>query len=146
MTTTTNTSVITCSSCGARLARDHHDTICSPCRRRAIESDARRGAAIARDRAGITTRFTRDGLHGLAAHLECTIPEALEVVFAARLVPAMSARRQAVLRGLVALEETSHVMAADVLGISRWTVATYRAQLGLDRCHGHFVAAATPGR
>lgn len=129
----TTTVAVRCCSCGARLARDHRDTVCSPCRRGDIESSARRGAAIARDRERIKANFSREGLNGVATQLDCTNAEALDVVLVAQLLPAMSVRRQALLRQLVALGDVSHVAAADLLGISRWTVATYRGQLGLDK-------------
>ncbi len=132
MMPTTMVAVRRC-SCGARLARDQSDTVCSPCRRGDIESSAHRGAAIARDREGIEATFNREGLNGVAVVLDCTLGEALDVLFVAQLLPAMSVRRQALLRQLVALGDVSHVVAADLLGISRWTVATYRGQLGLEK-------------
>jgi hypothetical protein len=87
---------------------------------------------IARDRQRVKSTFDRDGLNAVAAQLDCTLAEALDVVFDARLLPAMSERRRAMLRELVGLGDLSHVGAADRLGISRWTVATYRGQLGLE--------------
>ena len=52
---------------------------------------------------------------------------------ARRVIPFMSERRRAVLRRLVCMRGSSHVAVADALQISRWTVASYRQQLGIDR-------------
>lgn len=125
--------VVLCESCGKPLAHDHSGTICSPCRRTAIETSAHRGAETIRDRSGIKAAFDSFGLYGVADHLNCSAAKALEVLLSARLLPRVSARRDAVLRQLVAMSDVSHVAAAEALGISRWTVATYRHDLGLDR-------------
>lgn len=123
----------TCSSCGARIARDHDAAVCSPCRRRQIETRARGGRAIARNRVHTKAQFDHLGLIGLADDLGCTTGQALDALINAQLLPAMTPRREALLHGLVALGDISHVAAAEALGISRWTVATYRGQLGLDK-------------
>jgi hypothetical protein len=124
---------VLCTSCGKRLARDHADTICSPCRRTGIENSARRGALMVRDSSGIKDAFDSFGLYGVADHLGCTPEEALDVLVDSRLLPFVSARRHAVLHQLVALGDISHVAAAEALNISRWTVATYRHELRLER-------------
>jgi hypothetical protein len=121
-----------CSRCGARLAHDHVDTVCSPCRRAEIEHEAQRGAHMARDGAVIKVAFDSFGLDGVAEHLHTTPVEALDVLMAARLVPYLSDRRRAMLRELVTMGELSHVAVAKRLNISRWTVAAYRQQLGIS--------------
>ena len=133
---------VLCTSCGGRLARDHHDTICSPCRRTDIENSARTGALIARHNPEIASTFNAGGLYGVADHLACTPEEALDVLLNARLLPFVSPMRRVMLRRLIALRESSHIAAAEALGISRWTVATYRRQLGIVQDH----AAATHPR
>jgi hypothetical protein len=125
--------IVRCATCGARLAQDHVDTICSPCRRSAIERSARRNATVSGDTSTLQAAFEARGLHGVAAHLGCSPEDAVEVLFGTRLVPFASRRRRDLLRRLVALGDCSHVAAAEALDISRWTVATYRAQLGIDR-------------
>lgn len=127
------TTVLTCNTCGARLARDHVDTICSPCRRTGILNLARRGALLVRESARIKAVFESLGLYGVADQFELTPAEALDVLFGARLLPSVSARRKVLLRHLVDLRDSSHVDAAEALSISRWTVATYRQMLGIDR-------------
>jgi hypothetical protein len=124
---------VVCASCGGRVARDNADTTCSPCRRTMIEQSANRHVMIARDRHGIETAFNSAGLYAVAQRLKCTPEEALDVLINARLVPFVSERRRAVLRQVVTLREASHVAVAEALHISRWTVATYRHQLGIDR-------------
>ena len=123
----------TCGRCGARLARDHSDTVCSPCRRAQIEHEAQREAHTVRDGSVIKAAFDSFGLNGVAEHLGIAPAEALDVVIAARLVPYVSERRRAMLRDLVEMSDLSHVAVAKRLNISRWTVATYRHQLGIDR-------------
>jgi hypothetical protein len=132
-----------CESCAALLARDNHGTQCSPCRRGQIEAMARRASLVTRDPGGARRAFEGSGLHGVAAQLRCTADEAIDVVAMLGLLPPAYLRRIDVLRRLVALDRVSHVAAAVALGLSRWTVATYRRDLGIDR-----VAAAysTPER
>jgi hypothetical protein len=126
---------VVCSTCGARLARDNDDDVCSPCRRSSIESAARRAGLIVRDAPGARLAFNSAGLEGVAAHLRCTRGEALDVLFSLGLLPLTSHRRRPLLRRLIDMESDSHVAAADALGISRWTVASYRRQLGIDTRH-----------
>ena len=125
--------LVLCSSCGSRLARDHEDTICSPCRRANIEHSASREARIARDHSGIKAAFAAAGLYGVADHLGSTPEDALDVLISSRLFPFISERRRMLLHQLVSLRDSSHVAVAEELRISRWTVATYRHQLGIDR-------------
>ena len=127
---------VVCSSCGGRLALDQTDTICSPCRRASIERSAYRESRRARDYSGIKTAFDSAGLYGVADHLGCTPEEAMDVLISSRLFPFISERRRAILHQLVCLRDTSHVAVAEALHISRWTVATYRQQLGIDRVPG----------
>ena len=132
MITATDT-VTLCVSCGARLARDHGGTICSPCRRTQIESAAHCGSVAATQRSQLKSLFDSSGLYGVADRLRCDPGDALEVVLNARLLPFVSAQRRALLHELVALRDLSHIDAAEALSISRWTVATYRRQLGIER-------------
>jgi hypothetical protein len=122
-----------CTTCGARLAHDHLDTICSPCRRTEIESSARRGAMLVRESARIAAVFEALGLYGVAEQFDLTPAEALDVLFSSALLPSVSPRRRLLLRQLVDLRDHSHVAAAEELHISRWTVATYRQLLGIER-------------
>ncbi len=124
---------VLCATCGARLAHDHLDTICSPCRRTEIERSARQGAVLASDSSMIKDAFETSGIYGVAEQLHCSPDEALDTVLAARLVPVTSPRRRQLLHRLVAMQGQSHIAAAEALNISRWTVATYRNQLGIER-------------
>ena len=130
-----------CESCAARLARDNHGTQCSPCRRGEIETMARRASLVTRDPGGARRAFAGRGLHGVAAQLRCSADEAIDVVAMLGLLPPTYRRRMDVLRRLVALDQVSHVAAAEALGLSRWTVATYRRDLGLDVGHDDRTAA-----
>lgn len=121
-----------CGSCAALLARDNHDTQCSPCQRRQIEAMARRASLVTRDPGGARRAFALRGLHGVAAQLRCTADEAIDVVAMLGLLPPAYRRRIELLRRLVALDRVSHVAAAEALGLSRWTVATYRRNLGIE--------------
>jgi hypothetical protein len=124
---------VLCSSCGGRLARDNTGTICSPCRRTHIETAAHLGSAATRDAPGIKAAFDEFGLYAVAEQLRCPPEDALDVLLNAQLVPFVSARRRLLLRRLIGMKDLSHTAAGEALNISRWTVATYRRQLGLDR-------------
>jgi hypothetical protein len=125
--------VMVCVHCGAHLAHDHDDSLCSPCRRAAIEKAAHREALVARNRTQIEQTFNQAGLYGVAGFLQTTPEEALDVLIRARIVPFASERRRKVLEHIVASNHRSHVALADELRISRWTVAAYRRQLGIER-------------
>lgn len=129
----TTTVAVLCSSCGGRLARDNTGTVCSPCRRTQIELTARKGSLLARDNSRIKLVFESAGLHGVAQHLGCTPEDAVDVLLSSQLLPFVSSRRRLVLRRLVALGDRSHIAAGEALNISRWTIATYRRQLGIER-------------
>ena len=122
-----------CSSCGGRLARDNTGTICSPCRRTHIEHEAHVGAFAPRDVPRIKTVFDSLGIYGVAKHLGCSPEDALDVLVNAQLLPFVSVRRRLLLRQLIGLGDISHIAAGEALNISRWTVATYRRQLGIER-------------
>ena len=122
-----------CTSCSGRLARDQVGSICSPCRRSLIESSARREVSIARDRARIESAFDSFGVYGVSDELGIAPRQALHVLFSSMLLPPASSRRRVLFGQLVDLRDVSHVDAAQALNISRWTVATYRQLLGIER-------------
>lgn len=124
---------VLCSSCGGRLARDNTGTVCSPCRRTHIELTAHKGAWLARDHTQITTVFESTGVYGVAHYLECTPEDAVDVLLSSQLLPFVSPGRRLALRQLVGLGGHSHIAAGEALNISRWTIATYRRLLGIDR-------------
>ena len=124
---------VLCSLCGGRLARDNTGTICSPCRRTRIENASHVGAVSARNVPRIKATFESVGIFGVAQHLNCSPEDALDVLVNAQLLPFVSARRRLLFRQLIGLNDMSHVAAAKALNVSRWTVATYRRQLGIDR-------------
>jgi hypothetical protein len=88
---------------------------------------------IARDSLRIRAAFDSAGVFGVAAHLDCSPEDALDVLVSSQLLPFVSSRRRLLLRQLVGLSDRSHVAAGEALRISRWTVATYRRQLGIER-------------
>jgi hypothetical protein len=124
---------VLCSSCGGRLARDNTGTICSPCRRTHIEHAAHLGVFARQDVPQIKEAFDTLGIHGVAQHLGCSPEDALDVLVNAQLLPFVSVRRRLLLRQLIGLGDISHIAAGAALNISRWTVATYRRQLGIER-------------
>jgi hypothetical protein len=127
------TIAVLCSSCGGRLARDNTGTVCSPCRRTHIETSARNGALLSSDSSRIKSAFESGGLYRVAEHVGCTPEDAVDVLLSTQLLPFVSPRRRLVLRRLVALGDHSHIAAGEALNISRWTIATYRRQLGIER-------------
>ena len=124
---------VLCASCGGRLARDNTGTICSPCRRTQIEHDAHLGAFSAGDVPRIKAVFDFRGIYGVAQCLDCSPEDALDVLVNARLLPFVSPRRRLLLKKLIGLSDMSHIAAGEALNISRWTIATYRRQLGIER-------------
>ena len=98
-----------------------------------IEAAARRQSRLSRDLTGIRAAFESGGLYEVAEHLGISPTEALDVIIDTRLLPFLSERRRGLLHELVSLRSSSHVAVAEALHISRWTVATYRHQLGIDR-------------
>lgn len=122
-----------CATCNARLARDNEDSVCSPCRRSSIEASASHASLIVRDAPGAREAFRAEGLFGVAHHLDCTPGEAFDVLFSLGLLPLASQRRRSLLHRLIAMDSLSHVAASEALAISRWTVASYRRQLGIDK-------------
>jgi hypothetical protein len=87
----------------------------------------------ARDVAAVKASFDSLGIYGVARHLGCSPEDALDVLINAQLLPFVSARRRQLLRQLIGLNDMSHIAAATALNISRWTIATYRRQLGTER-------------
>jgi hypothetical protein len=124
---------VLCSSCGGRLARDNTGTVCSPCLRTHIEVTAHNGSLLARDHLQIKKAFESAGLYGVAEHLGYTPEDAVDVLLNSQLLPFVSHHRRLVLRRLVALRDQSHMAAGETLHLSRWTIATYRRQLGIER-------------
>ena len=124
---------VLCSSCGGRLARDNTGTICSPCRRTHIEHAAHLGAVAPGDVSRIKAAFDSLGIYGVAKQLGCDPEDAFDVLVNAQLLPFVSVRRRLLLRRLIGLNDMSHVAAGEALNVSRWTIATYRRQLGTER-------------
>ena len=112
--------------------RDNTGTVCSPCLRTHIEVTAHNGSLLARDHSQITKAFESAGLYGVADHLGYSPEDAVDVLLSSQLLPFASHRRRLVLRRLVALRDQSHIAAGETLHLSRWTIATYRRQLGID--------------
>jgi hypothetical protein len=131
---------VLCSSCGNRLARDNTGTICSPCRRTHIEHEAHLGEFAPQDVPRIKAAFDSLGIYGVAKHLGCSPEDALDVLVNAQLLPFVSVRRRLLLRQLVGLNDLSHIAAGEALNVSRWTIATYRRQLGTERLPHSFTS------
>jgi hypothetical protein len=107
--------------------------VCSPCLRTNIEVTAHHGSMLARDHSEIKKAFESTGLYGVAEHLGSTPEDAVDALLNSQLLPFVSQRRRTVLRRLATLRDQSHSAAGETLHLSRWTVATYRRQLGVDR-------------
>jgi hypothetical protein len=75
--------------------------------------------------------FSHGGVPAIADALGCPLPDALQVALAHKLVPGKYRRRAEALVELLEFGPVSHVEAAEHLGVSRWTVATYRRDLGI---------------
>jgi hypothetical protein len=121
-----------CTACGGFLASDNTGPTCSPCWRSQLLRTASSIMPFTYDRAELEEVFEADGLDGLAARLRSSRRDALDVALANGLVPAGYRRRVDVLRPLLEMDDISHVDAARQLGLSRWTVASYRRDLRLS--------------
>ncbi len=125
--------VVRCSSAAAAGSGPHrHDLLALPrSQHRAFRLPG--GTHCPRPLDASRRRSDSFGLYGVADHLDSTPEEALDVLISSRLFPFISERRRTLLHQLVSLRDSSHVAVAEALHISRWTVATYRHQLGIDR-------------
>lgn len=133
MATTLPRTRLRCRTCEAFLASDNAGPLCSPCHRSAVLARfAPEGGALpAVNVVEARAVFGHGGLPALAHHLECSLHQALDLCLVHNLVRPILDRRAATLHHLLALTHLSHVAAATQLGISRFTVATYRRELGL---------------
>jgi hypothetical protein len=123
-----------CIACAAFLARDNRGPRCSPCER--TYQSTRYGADRVNVRAASASEaaaaFRDNGLPGIADAFGCSIGAALQVALAYGIVSPLYRRRANLVVRLVALSGHSHIAAGEQLGLSRWTVATYRRDLGLS--------------
>jgi len=77
-------------------------------------------------------KFRQGGIHALAEELDTTPQEAIAVAIHEGMLPRRWRTSQEKLCALLDLEGLKHVEAAQRLGVSRWTIATWRDQLGLQ--------------
>ncbi|MPY92650.1 MAG: hypothetical protein GEV08_06145 [Acidimicrobiia bacterium] len=120
-----------CPRCGGHLAWDNAGPLCSPCWRSGLRRSASRALRAAGERGQVAAAFVEGGVPAVAEALLCPLGEALDLVLLQGLVPSSYRRRYRVLLRLLALGPVPHTVAADLLGLSRWTVATYRQVLGV---------------
>jgi hypothetical protein len=120
-----------CTDCGAFLASDNPGPLCSPCWRSGLFRHASRAIRPGRDPVVVADAFEKGGVLGVARSLGCPLEEAVEISIVFGLVPGAYRRRVPLLVRLLELDSCSHVDAAHALGLSRWTVATYRRDLGI---------------
>ncbi len=116
-----------CSECRCNLARDNRDTMCWSCRRRRAVSAQDACAADLRRRAA----FEVGRVSGLAIEMGCGYAEAIEYAVAEGMLPSRWKEHVDALVHLADMPGWSHVEAAEALGVSRWTVANWRRQMGL---------------
>jgi hypothetical protein len=120
-----------CDRCSCRLAADNVGRLCSPCAR--AQRAGLANGALRLDPAAVAAAFERGGVPAVVDALGCRAEEAIAAAIGAGVLPALYLRRIDVLAELVHHRELSHVAAAERTGLSRWTVATYRRDLGMDR-------------
>jgi hypothetical protein len=99
--------------------------------RRDLRSKASTALRAGRDTEIVRQAFADGGVPRLAESLDVSFADALEVALLHKLVPAIYRRRTAVLVELLELGPVPHIVAAEALGVSRWTIATYRRDLGI---------------
>ena len=120
-----------CERCSCRLARDNDDIVCSPCRRHLVIEKhfeiASMGPSL-----DDQERFADTGVRGLADERNLSLEDAVSAALAEGLLPKRWRAAEPRLRQLAALDGLTHVEAAEVIGVSRWTIATWRDGLGLQ--------------
>ncbi|MGH9205546.1 MAG: hypothetical protein ACRD1G_03150 [Acidimicrobiales bacterium] len=121
-----------CSECHCNLARDNRDTMCWPCRRRqAISAQEASAVDLRRQEA-----FEQGRVPALAHELDSDNAEAIRYAVEEGILPR---RWRSHLEDLIRLAEmpgASHVDAAEAIGVSRWTIANWRRQMGLEPGRG----------
>ena len=122
-----------CPRCGCRIARDNHDSHCSPCRFALTLEEHRELVLDDEPIQEHADAFAAGGVYGLAEAADCSAEEAISLAIRAGLVPRRWRSSEEKLRQLVHFEGIRHVEVADRLGVSRWTIATWRDGLGLQR-------------
>jgi hypothetical protein len=120
-----------CQRCECRLARDNDDIVCSPCRRHLM---LEKHHDVTADGPSLDSqeRFAEAGIVGLAEDRGISLEDAVTVALQEGLLPKRWRSAEPKLRELVALAGLTHVEAAEVVGVSRWTIATWRDGLGLQ--------------
>lgn len=119
-----------CPGCGSYLARDNAGPRCSPCARAERARTASRALAIEAPPELARAAFAGGGVPAMAEALGRPLGEALDLALLLGLVPPTYRRRYRVLLRLLELGPAPQATAAEELGLSRWTVATYRRALG----------------
>jgi hypothetical protein len=119
-----------CPACESNLASDNAGPLCSPCWQVDLARHARGALRSGGEPEAIAAAFAHGGVPGVASTLSCPLGEALDLVLLQGLVPPAYRRRYRVLLALLELGPVPHVVAGERLGLSRWTVATYRQALG----------------
>jgi len=121
----------TCERCSCRIARDNDDIVCSPCRRHLVIEKhfeiASTGPSLDEQE-----RFADTGVRGIADSRGISLEDAVSLALTDGLLPKRWRAAEPRLRQLAALEGLTHVEAAEVIGVSRWTIATWRDGLGLQ--------------
>ena len=121
----------TCERCSCRLARDNDDIVCSPCRRHLV---IEQHFALASSGPSLDDqqRFADEGVRGLAEDRNLSLEDAVSLALSEGLLPKRWRAAEPRLRQLAGLDGLTHVEAAEVIGVSRWTIATWRDGLGLQ--------------
>lgn len=120
-----------CERCSCRLARDNDDIVCSPCRRHLVIEQHFAIASVGPS-LDDQQRFAEHGVRGLADDRGISLEEAVSRALQEGLLPKRWRAAETRLRQLAGLEGLTHVEAAEVIGVSRWTIATWRDGLGLQ--------------
>jgi hypothetical protein len=77
-------------------------------------------------------RFAEYGVRGLAEQRNVGLDDAVTIALREGMLPKRWRSAEARLRQLALLDGLTHVEAAEIIGVSRWTIATWRDGLGLQ--------------
>lgn len=120
-----------CTACGCILARDNSNDMCSPCttatgRRRWMSEPA------TASRSSSAAGFPGDDVAVISAPYSLGAEQAVDSLFASGTLPGRLWRYRHLLVRLVELRDLNHSAAARELGVTRWTVASWRERMRLD--------------
>ena len=122
---------VVCARCHCMLAADNTNDQCGPC----LKTTAKARVLGLGDAAGSGfdpgVPLSSIGIESYAEHLGVSVSAAISQAFTARKLSETLRHAEPLLIQLVSLRALGHVAAAEELGVTRWTIQSWRNELGL---------------